>query len=183
MGITAKVLCDRPPVPATRTYKVYLYDRDDYDSIALELEDYFPLFESDSAASDITCLWLKFKQKIFSLIDLYIPFKILSGKQRSDKPWFTREIKTLVNRRKRVFRMHRAHPEPDWFASLKELGDLIKRKIKSEKSTFFLSLGSKIKNNPKEFWKLVKSNRKDDTGIPPLTFNNISIFNDVDKAK
>lgn len=67
---------------------------------------------------------MKFKQKIFTLIDSYIPFKMLLGKQRSDKPWFTKEIKTLVNKRKRMFREHRAHPEPNSFASLEEeLGD------------------------------------------------------------
>lgn len=183
VGITAKVLCDRPPLPAIRPRKVYLYERGDYDAIAMELENYFPLFESYSAAPDITYLWLKFKEKIFTLIDLYIPFKILSGKQRSNKPWFTREIKTLINKRKRMFKKHRAHPEPDLFVSLEQVSDLIKRKIKSAKSTFFLSLGSKIKDNPKEFWKLVKSNRKDDTGIPSLTCNNNSILDDVDKAK
>lgn len=110
VGITAKVLCDRPPIPATRPRKVYLYDRSNYQKIALELENYFLLFESYSAASDITYLWLKFKQKMFTLVDLYTPFKILSGKLRSNKPWFTREIKTLINKRKQTFKRHRASP-------------------------------------------------------------------------
>lgn len=107
--------------PVVRPITVYLYDRGNFDSISFALEKYFETFETRSASTNIDDLWFLFKHKLLALIDPYIPFKILSAKQRKNKPWLTKEIKTLINKRTRIFKQYNIQKEQSLYAVLKQI--------------------------------------------------------------
>ncbi|KAH9377856.1 hypothetical protein HPB48_020314 [Haemaphysalis longicornis] len=116
--VTACIVCACPHTPVVRPRKLYLYDRGNFGSISLALEEYFETFESLTASSNIDDLWSLLKHKLLTLIDLHIPFKILSAKQSKNKPWFTKKVKTLINKRKRIFKKYHTQKEVGIHAAL-----------------------------------------------------------------
>lgn len=89
-------------------------------------------------------------------------------KNRSDKPWVTREVKQLIKKRHRLLNAYRKQRNPSVFVLLKTLGKDIKVKNKVAKEEYFLALGPKLQNNPKEMWKCLKTISKESVGIPTL---------------
>lgn len=54
--------------------------------------------------------------------------------------------------------------------------------MKEAKSKCFISLKEKLVSNPKEVWKYVKSNRKDEGGIPAISDGQGTVSDDLEKA-
>lgn len=127
--VTARIVCTRPHAPVVRHGKVYLYDRGNFGSISLALEKYFETFKSLNASSTIDDLWSLLKHKLLTLIELHIPFKILSAKQTKNKPWFTKEIKTLIKKRKRIFKEYHTQKKKGIHAAPEQVNIEIKLKI------------------------------------------------------
>lgn len=92
----------RPYVAVTRPRKVYFFEQGDYCAIRYALERHFDCFSMLSLTATVSELWTILKPKIFTLPDLHDPSKVLAHKQKRNKPWFATEMKTLINRRKRL---------------------------------------------------------------------------------
>lgn len=102
-AIITNVTCKHTVTDKPCPQKVYLFDRGDYDSLFFDLLAYLPEFECACTLLDIEELWNLFRNKLSSLITEYIPSRILSGRHRNDKPWMTKELRRLLNKKRRFF--------------------------------------------------------------------------------
>ena len=91
--------------------KVYQYKKADYNSMKEELRKYQGEFESRAATEDVGNLWNTFKKKINTLMDKYIPSKLLRG-NKVQKPWVSRKVKRLMRKRKKLFSKQRKTGNP-----------------------------------------------------------------------
>lgn len=162
--------------------KIIMYERGDYESISHELSVYFPNFLNLSVESNVDHLWETFKQKIKVLVNSYIPFRIYKGNKRH-KPWITFPIRQQIKRKRRAFKKYRTNQSDSARQKLEEISRDLKRNIQEKKLAFYDSFQDKLKNDPKEFWKFVKVNKKEDTSVPGLLQNGNLVDSDIAKAE
>ena len=71
-----------------------------------DLRVYQHEFEEKAETEDVECLWSTFKKKIHSLMDKYIPSKMLRG-DKIQKPWVNKQVKSLRKKQKLLFKRQR----------------------------------------------------------------------------
>ena len=96
----------RPMRVKTPPRKVFQYRKADYDAMKQELRSSQAEFQESAKTKDVEHLWMTFKNKVHSLMESHIPSKILRG-NRVQKPWVTRQVKTLMRKSKKQFRKQR----------------------------------------------------------------------------
>lgn len=89
--------------------KVYYYDRGDYASLSQELCRFYPDFCNLSESLNIDELWSAFADKLMTLVEEYIPSKLLTSRRRNDQPWINKEIRTLISRKRRLYAAYLKH--------------------------------------------------------------------------
>lgn len=150
--------------------------------LADELFDFFAEFEMGSYEMDVDNLWKLFRFKLIALMDTYIPNKVIRPKKRSHKPWIDKNLRRLLHKKQRAYLTHRRTPNAASLARLRNLGKLFKVKLKIAKRIYHSTLSDRLKRSPKEFWKLVKSNKKDQVGIPPIDVSGQTLHDGQEKA-
>ena len=106
-----------------------------------------------------------------------------------DPPWITKPIKTLLNRKNRLFKNYKKH---GYKIEDKDRLDTFRREchqtVETAKLTYLKNLGNKV-NDPgtsqKSYWKIINRvmNKCRAHKIPPLLVNNMFILNCSEKAK
>ena len=96
----------RPMRVVTPPRKIYKYKNADYQSMRRELRSTQADFEEKAKTEDVEQLWSTFKEKIHTLMESYIPSKILR-RNREHKPWISRQVKTLLRKSKKLFQKQR----------------------------------------------------------------------------
>lgn len=92
------------PIPKQKSNKtICLYDKGNYKAINNELGDFFSTFETLFPMHSLQENWTLFRNKINELINIYIPRITMHTNQ--NKPWFTKALRTLENKKKCRFRL------------------------------------------------------------------------------
>ncbi|XP_053383306.1 uncharacterized protein LOC128549774 [Mercenaria mercenaria] len=167
--------------------KVFTYNKANYEGFREELcELHEDLSNIPNASVDV--LWTKFKKKLTSLMNKYIPTKILKeGFKR--KPWIDRKVR--ASKAKLYTRMKKTGQDEDInrYRQCKRQCKSTTQKL--ERVTYQNYVNNLIEvddpdetkpSKQKKFWNYLKSLRKDNTGISPLKDNG-RLFNSArDKA-
>ncbi|KAG0413432.1 hypothetical protein HPB47_009416, partial [Ixodes persulcatus] len=95
----------------------------------------------------------------------------------------TLPIRKQIKRKRRAFKKYRTNHSYSARQKLEEISGDLKRNIQENKRTFYVSFQDKLKNDPKEFWKFVKGNKKEDTSLPGLLRNGKLVDSDLSKAE
>ena len=120
-------------------------------------------FEEKATTEDVDKLWTVFKNKIHSLIDQYVPSKLLRG-NKLQKSWISREVKALIRKRDKLFKKQRRTGRPQDIRHYKETKA---RFQKGERQSYWNIVDHIIdKGDPeqehqpkqKRFWSFIKSN-------------------------
>ena len=116
-------------------------------------------------------------------ISMYVPSKMLSSNSR--QPWINRYIKQLSRRKHRCYNRAKMGNSPSEWAYYKFLKKEMQNKCRKarnsylDKTLFNPFMSSKKKN----FFRYIKSMRRDNYGIPTLQKDGITYSSDVDKAE
>ena len=117
-----------------------------------------------------------------------IPNKVVRIKP-SDVPWMNQELKLLIRRRKRAYRIaKRTNTTCNW-STFRRLRNVVVSKLRASKSEYLASICEKIMStrlSSKDWWKTIISLIKptQSTSIPPLIDSNTgeTVYNEEDKA-
>lgn len=97
--VIANLTCTTKNHRPTQPRKVFSYERGNYSSLSQALDAFLPEFQLYSLSVDMNEQWNLFKTKILSLTQTFIPSRIISAKRRTDKPWFSRELRSMINKK------------------------------------------------------------------------------------
>ena len=156
--------------------KVFQYRKADYDAMKQELRSSQAEFQEAAKTKDVEHLWKTFKNKVHSLMQSHIPSKILRG-NRVQKPWVSRQVKTLMRKSKKQFRKQRKTKKAKDIRQYKETKARLQ---KAERHSYWQYVDNLIEigdpdqqHQPKQkrFWSYVKSLQKDTGGVAPLKDN------------
>ena len=106
-----------------------------------------------------------------------------------DPPWITKSLKTMLNRKNRLFKNYKKHryKEEDK-VRLNSFRTECHKAVETAKSSYLTNMGNKA-NEPgisqKSYWKIINRvmNKCRSPKIPPLLINNQFILECRDKAK
>ena len=106
-----------------------------------------------------------------------------------DPPWITKPLKTLLNKKNRLFKNYKRHGfKAEDKVRLDAFRVECQQAVETAKSSYLTNLGNKLHspNTPqKSYWKIINRvmNKSRAPKIPPLLVNNLFILNCKDKAK
>ena len=85
--------------------------------------------ETSLGEENIEQLWSKFKVSIAQVVDKYIPHKL--SKQRSGLPWINQNIRKLIRKRDRLYKLCKVSFSEAKYADFKSLKHLVQKGIRS----------------------------------------------------
>ena len=130
----------------------------------LERVDWGKLFYG----KDVIEKWRSFKDEIMRVQNLYVPVR-LKGKVKGLKaPWFSRDIRNLVRKKRDVYNRYRQHGVKELLEEYKECKRNLKKEIRKAKRRYEFGLANKVEVNPKGFYSYIKSKRIVRDKIGPL---------------
>lgn len=156
---------------------VYNYWKAQVDKINEGLDGHYDVFATEAEYKNTDELWTCLKNKMLELRQHFIPCRVLNERQSRSKPWFSKALRRLTNKRQRFYDNFLQVPSSDNRQKLKEISSEMKRAIRVARNAFSESIQLRIKDDPKQFWKLVKRNGKEATSIPSLVSEN-ALFSD-----
>lgn len=110
--------------------------------------------------------WCLFRDKLKEIQASCIPKTVISS--RTNDPWFTRDVKRLLNRKKRAYRKSTRTNDPDDWQNYKQISTLTEQTIREAKHKYFnITLPSIMKTDPSKFWSII--NPKNKNTVPVLT--------------
>ena len=168
--------------------QILLFNRSNWDAITSGLNSFHhDLLNVDITNVDVNTLWTQFRDALLDLIDNHIPCKI--ARKKCGLPWVTREIRSMIRKRNRLYSMYKSSNSPVFYECFKSLKRDIQKKIRLSHLQYISSLISSENddsnhsyNNNKKFWAYIKSLRKDNPSIPPLSLNGTEISDSLYKS-
>ena len=107
-----------------------MYNRANWNAVKEELHtlltsDHTNTFEE----TNVEQLWLKFKHSIAQVVDKHIPCKFT--KARRGLPWINQNIKKLIRKRDRLYKLCKKSFSEAKYAEFKSLKHLVQKEIRS----------------------------------------------------
>ena len=160
----------------THPRKVFQYRKADYDAMKQEQRSSQAEFQESAKTKDVEHLWMTFKNKVHSPMESHIPSKILRC-NRVQKPWISRQVKTIIRKSKKQFRKQRKTKKAKDIRQYKETKACLQ---KAERQSYWQYVDNLIEigdpdqqhqSKQKRFWSYIKSLWKDTGGVAPLKDN------------
>ena len=101
-----------------------------------------------------------FKGKLIEVQDRHVPTKMKGRNGRIWEPWMTREIVSLVKRKKEAYDRPRHLKTDKALEEYSESRRELKHEIRRAKRGHEMSLANRVKENPKAFYAYIRSKRK-----------------------
>lgn len=145
----------------TTNKTIVLYDKGNYSAISEDLSNSFNQYESTFHTRSVHDNWLIFKDKVNHLSDMFIP-KITFQTNRN-KPWFSRHLKKLENKKKRLFRTAKRNGKPTAWQKYIEAEKSYLLSVRKAKYSFYhIDLPNLLIRNPKQFWQVLNPTHPSD---------------------
>ena len=124
--------------------------------------------------SDTQSSWLSWKSLLFDRVDCTVPHKVVSDK-RKPTPWITGEIKKLIRKRNRLFKIANKYNRAEHWSRYKVARREVKCKINRSRANYIEHIVSDVDSNPKRFWNYIKVIKTNNPSIDCLTVNGDTI--------
>ena len=144
----------------------YLYRKCDLAEFASEWEnvDWTSTLENCNTEE----MWTLFAQKYDDCFKKYVP-KSRPKKGCKPKPlWMTSETLLHIKRKRHAWNKYLATRRTDDFEEYKRVRNGTNDYVKTSKRNYERSISQKVKNEPKQFWRYVKSKTKSVSGVSNL---------------
>ena len=138
-----------------------------------ELKAFQIEFEELAKTEDVEQLCTRFKKKIHSLMESFIPAKTING-NKVNKPWISKQVKSLTRKCKKLFAKQKKTMKANDVRIYKETKARLQKTERQSHWKFIdniIEVGDPDQEqqpNQKRFWAYITSLWKDSSGIAPL---------------
>ena len=147
------------------TRKIFEYNKANYTQIRAELNDFSRTFEIFHVSKSVEECWTIFRDKIHKIVNKYVPVKQMKSFK---KHWLTKQDKHLINKRNKLARQCKLSGSQEDRSKFCKYRNFVTNKLRNSHRNFVNRLIEKVPNNPKCFYRYVKSKRNGDSDIPIL---------------
>ena len=173
----------RPKLHYSPTRKIFQFRKADFDSMNLEALEFNSTFMMDNPSlRSVEENWKIFKDHLNYLINKFVPSKL--SKNKRHLPWVSRDIKRLMRKRERLYKIAREDPRKQHWASYNKLRNRVKKTVEEAHKDYVNGLGNSLKSGEsKKFYSYIKLKRTENIGIPVLQKDGAYKITDSDKAE
>ena len=156
----------KPHLQYFRKRTVLLFNKANWDGLkkkCIEISNELGVKYRDNI--DMHSMWTLFKTKLEKAISENIPSKTFV--QRNSLPWMSQKLKKMIKKKARLHQQ--AKSSKDWtkYRHFQKECKKAFRVAETDYTNNVIQQGLE-QNNPKPFWKLVKSKKQDNVGVSPL---------------
>ena len=158
----------RPVFKPQQPRKIYSFKRAEWDEIRSETRSFCAEFLATSKDNTVDTNWLAFKSHLQTMLVKHIPSKLKST--RHNIPWLTQELKRQTRKKQRLYNKARKTKKKEAWDAYKHFKKHLQRTIQTAHRNYIdqtLSTAFAEGNN-RPFWKYVKNQKKDASGVAPL---------------
>ena len=174
-----------PPPPFER--KIWHFNRANTAAIKRSMTS-FPWLQHFSNNTDPNWQVKTFTENFLNIMSNFIPNETKRFLPR-DPPWITKSLKTMLNRKNRLFKNYKSHRYKEEDKVRLEVFRIeCQKAVETAKSSYITNMGNKV-NDPgtsqNSHWKIITRvmNKCRAPKIPPLLINNKFILDCREKAK
>ena len=125
--------------------------------------------------------WNHFKSSLQASIIKHIPQK--NVKSRYDLPWLNHEIKSKMRHRKHLYDVAKQSGKLEDWAAYRSMRNLVNYELECAHNAYCSKLfDDSFSGNRRQFWKYIRTRRKDSSGISTLLVNDQFISDPEGKA-
>ena len=147
--------------------KIFLYSKGNFSDMKKELLDFGSVYLSQFNRRSLQENWDILKNKLSTLMEEYIPTKMSSS--RYNLPWFTSDLKKLNRKVQRLYNVQRRSGLECDKRKFRQTRKAYKQKLNKSYGDYINNLLElPQEEQPRKFWKFVKSKRQDNMGINML---------------
>lgn len=151
--------------PETKKRQIKNYNKADLQKSSYTMGKKWEKYKIDTEGQNIEQKWKIFKEDLRQTIEKTVP----NYEQKKFKTqWMSEEIRRLIRRRNRAYKTASKIGTKESMERYVNLGNIIKNKIKNSKQRELQSITDKMKKDPKQFWRFIKTKKTFRTNIPPL---------------
>ena len=142
----------------------YMYKKANLEELKSEVQGISNDFkEKDLSSTNASNLWSDLKSRLHKAVDTHIPSKTVS--KRNSTPWINHSIRRLHKRKRRAYnRAKKSGRQDDW----EKYKEIRKQIHKTTRKAYRNYVNDKCMESTKQFWRFIKTLRKDSSGIPAL---------------
>ena len=165
------------------TYSVYLYHRGNLDGIRQDMLNFKDVFMSSTPHhNSVEVNWTSLKEALLKSVSKHIPMKKYKNSHRN-LPWINRSIKSHMKKRKKLYNTAKQlNTEEAWVnyrKSRNEVNNMLKAAHEEYRSRI---LDTSFSGHKRQFWKYIRTMKKNTSSIPTLISNGFILTNAKDKA-
>ena len=174
-----------PPPPFER--KIWHFNRANTAAIKRSMTN-FPWLQHLNINTDPNWQVKTFTEIFLNIMTNLIPNETKKFVPR-DPPWITKPLKTMLNRKNRLFKNYKKHRYKEEDKVRLEVFRIeCQKAVESAKLSYLTNMGNKVNDpatSPKSYWKIINRvmNKCRAPKIPPLLINNRFILDCREKAK
>ncbi|XP_059826353.1 uncharacterized protein LOC132394340 [Hypanus sabinus] len=120
------------------------------------------------SGKDVIGKWEAFKGEILRVQSLYVPVRIKGKVNKKKEPWFSRDIGNLIKKKREIYDRYRQQGANKVLEDYNKCKKILKKEIRRAKRRREVALAVKVKDNPKSFYRYIKSKRTVRDKIGPL---------------
>ena len=132
---------------------------------------------------DLETSWQYFSNQVSDIINETIPLHKEINPKKPKPPWMDKYCLKLVEEKYRAWKKYSYSRNREHYLEYCRIRNKVTRSVRYAKRRFERGISLEVKENPKSFWKFVRSKTQSRTGISDLKNENGEwITNDKDKA-
>jgi len=159
--------------------KICLYNKANFNLIRQNIENFGNTFNEVKTRQTVEENWCMFRDFIHKLVNDCIPVKYVKSFKKS---WLTRSQKSLINKRNRLAGISKTSGTVEDDNKFRKFRNYVNSKLKNGHRNYVNKIIEDIPNNPKKFYRYVKSKKVESSDIPLLSDGTKSISDDKPKS-
>ncbi len=166
-----------PQKPARKIPLWKSMDTELFKSEVLDLQQKF--FKRKPSSKTVEENWTWFRDNLNNTVSSNVPHKVIKGCKRV--PWFSSKLKRLCSKKEKLYnKAKQTGKKSDWdkFSNVRKDTD---RKVRSAHRQHVKSVLES--ENPRDFWRYVRSRRSDNIGVQTLKVDGRLYTDDQEKAQ
>lgn len=118
--------------------RIFNFEKANVAQINQSLDSYLTVFETMAETKGVAQLWASFKQKLLELEHQFVPSLTLTPRRAKSKPWFTKSLYRLTQKRQKCYQVFRMVPTDEDKRKLRDITCQMKVDIRMAKDSYLV---------------------------------------------
>ncbi len=173
----------KPQINKKPPRRMHLFTKADWEKIKDDTHAFKETYLKESVNNTVNECWESIKKYLQSVLEQHIPSKMTSS--RYNLPYMTNELRRMCNKKQRLWNRAKKTDKKVHWDKYAEHEKSTTKAIRQAKWNYVNNIlsDSLAENNPRPFWRYIKSQKQDSFGVAPLKESGVVHSDPLKKAE